>query len=180
MTGSKLCTLEDIQDNALESNLLYEENFGASRRVRLNELETVLIGVKGDKQAINEMISKLDYLSKNEVNPGYKSYYSDRLSRLQGKACTIYVGGLTPVEVTENRDKIVDALNSCQTSLKYGILPGGGTSFIHALKLIEQLKLSNKDLNVGVNIFYHAIIVFYFFKHLEYFKASLYKLITTL
>jgi len=159
MTGAKLCTLEDIQDKAIDSNLLFEENFGASRRGKLNELETVLIGVKGDKQAINEMLYKLDYLSKNEAHPGYKSYYSDRLSRLQGKACTIYVGGLTPVEITENRDKIVDALNSCQTSLKSGILPGGGTSFIHALKLIEQVELSNKDLNVGVNVFYHAIIV---------------------
>lgn len=159
MAGAKLCNISDIQDNFIDSNLLFEENFGASRRGKLNELETVLIGVKGDKIAINEMLDKLNYLSKNETQPGYKSYYSDRLSRLQGKACTIYVGGLTPVEITENRDKVVDALNSCQTSLKTGILPGGGTSFIHALKLLENLKLSNKDLNVGVNIFYHAMIV---------------------
>ena len=159
MTGAKLCDIKDIQDIDAESNIMFEENFGACRRGKINELETILIGVKGDKLEIEDMLSRLNFNVDNETNPGYKGYYRDRLSRLQGKACTIYVGGITPVEVTENRDKIVDSLNSCQTSLEMGVLPGGGTSFIHGLKLIETLKLDNKDLNVGVNIFYQAIIV---------------------
>ena len=159
MTGAKLCEAQDLEDSELDSNLLFEENFGACRRLKVNELETVLMGVKGDKKEIEEMLSRLEYHSKNDNHPGYRSYYQERLSRLQGKACTIYVGGITPVEITENRDKIVDALNSCQTSLNMGICPGGGTAFIHGLKVIEELKFESRDLNVGVNVFYHAIIV---------------------
>jgi chaperonin GroEL len=158
MTGAKLCESQDLQDLDVESNILFEENFGACRRIRSNELETVLMGVKGDKNQIQDMLSRLEYYSKNENQPGYRSYYQERLSRLQGKSCTIYVGGITPVEITENRDKIVDALNSCQTSLQYGVLPGGGNAFIHGLKILEMLKYESKDLDVGLNIFYHAII----------------------
>lgn len=158
MTGAKLCESRDLEDIDVESNILFEENFGSCRRIRSNEMESVLMGVKGDKKQIQEMLSRLDYYSKNENQPGYRSYYQERLSRLQGKSCTIYVGGITPVEITENRDKIVDALNSCQTSLQYGVVSGGGNALIHGLKILEMLKYETKDLDVGLNIFYHAII----------------------
>ncbi len=159
MTGAKILTQKDLLDNDVESNLLYEENFGACRRIKLSESETILMGVKGDQVEIQNLYFKLESLSNNEKDPNYKQYYKDRLSRLRGKSCTIYVGGFTPVEITENRDKIVDALNSCQTSMESGVLPGGGTAFIHALKVLEKIQLENKDMNVGVNIFYHAIRV---------------------
>lgn len=158
MTGAKLCESRDLEDIDVESNILFEENFGSCRRIRSNEMESVLMGVKGDKKQIQEMLSRLDYYSKNENQPGYRSYYQERLSRLQGKSCTIYVGGITPVEITENRDKIVDALNSCQTSLQYGVVSGGGNALIHGLKILEMLKYETKDLDVGLNIFYHSII----------------------
>ena len=84
-------------------------------------------------------------------------YLSVKIGFGVGKMSIIYVGGVTPVEVAENRDKIVDALNSCQTSLETGILPGGGTSYIHGLKILEKLKFDNHNMNVGVNIFYQAL-----------------------
>ncbi len=158
MTGARLCESRDLDDLDVESNILFEENFGSCRRIRSNEFESVLMGVKGDKKQIQDMLSRLDFYSKNENQPGYRSYYQERLSRLQGKSCTIYVGGITPVEITENRDKIVDALNSCQTSLQNGVLSGGGNAFIHGLKILEMLKYETQDLDVGLNIFYHAII----------------------
>jgi chaperonin GroEL len=162
MTGAKILNQKDLLENDLENNILYEENFGACRRVKLSESETILMGVRGDQTQIQNMYDRLEFLSHNEKDPNFKQYYKDRLSRLRGKSCTIFVGGFTPVEVTENRDKIVDALNSCQTSMESGVLPGGGTSFIHALKVLEKSELENLDMNVGVNIFYHAIRVKFF------------------
>jgi len=139
------------------NDLLFEEKFGACRRLKADEVETILIGAKGDPSQIEDLYGKLEHMSRNESHPGYQHYYKDRLSRLQGKACTIYVGGITPVEVTENRDKIVDALNSCQTAMEFGILPGGGTAFIHALTVLEDSNVMKLD--VGANIFYQSVIV---------------------
>lgn len=159
MTGAKLCDLDDIQDAEFEKSLLFEDNFGATSKCRVSEFQTVLMGVKGDKQEIQNILYALEYKVKTEKNPGYKSYYQDRLSRLHGRSVSIQIGGITNVEIMENRDKIVDALNSCQTAIEAGILPGGGSSFAHGLKILEKIKLDNENLNVGVNLFYHAIIV---------------------
>jgi chaperonin GroEL len=46
------------------------------------------------------------------------------------------VGGFSDVEKGEQRDLIVDALNSAKAAMKYGVLPGGGVAMYHASKLI--------------------------------------------
>lgn len=169
MTGAKFCRLSDLDDDELENSLLIEDKFGSCRKCKLSEHETVLMGVKGDKSMIKDLVTELETKLEKETNEGYKSYYKQRINMLEGRASTIYVGGLTSSEISENRDKIVDALNSCQTGLEFGILPGAGTSFIHGLKHIEILRYVNNDVNAGVNIFYHAIIVYKIFnRHLEH------------
>jgi chaperonin GroEL len=82
---------------------------------------------------------------------------------MEGRNAVITVGGFTEVEIAENRDKIVDCLNSCKTALDEGIIPGGGACFIHALSSLENMKFDNIDMNVGVNIFRTSIIVFLHF-----------------
>ena len=37
----------------------------------------------------------------------------------------------------EQRDLIVDALNSAKGGIKNGVLPGGGVAMFHAAKLLE-------------------------------------------
>lgn len=157
MTGAKFCRLSDIKDSEIEDSLLIEDKFGSCRKCKISEHETVLMGVNGDHETIKDLISELEAKLSVEVNEGYKTYYKNRIHMLEGRASTIYIGGFTPAEVSENRDKIIDALNSCQTGLEFGILPGAGTSFIHSLKILEKIRFVNNDMNCGVNIFYHAI-----------------------
>jgi len=159
MTGAKFCKISDLNDNEIENSLLIEDKFGSCRKCRITQYETVLMGVKGDTTLIEDLIYELETKLAQEADEGYKNYYKNRINTLHGRASTIYIGGLTPSEVTENRDKIVDALNSCQTGLESGVLPGAGTSFIHGLKVLEKIRFQNDDVNAGVNIFYHAIIV---------------------
>lgn len=45
------------------------------------------------------------------------SFDKDRLSRLSGKMGVIMCGGFSQVEMYENREKIVDALNSTKSAL---------------------------------------------------------------
>jgi len=158
MTGAKFCRLSDINDSEIENSILIEDKFGSCRKCKLSENETVLMGVKGDHELIQDLIKELEAKLSKEANEGYKNYYKNRINMLQGRASTIYIGGLTPSEISETRDKIVDALNSCQTGLEFGILPSAGTCFIHGLKVLEKLRSVNYDINAGVNIFYHAII----------------------
>ena len=161
MTGSKLCSLEDIRDSEIKENIMIEELFGSCRKIRISEFECNLIGVQGEQNEIDNIRYGLEKRIKDEGEKNIKNYLQERLSRLQGRSCTIFVGGVTEAELSEERDKIVDCLNSCKTALETGILPGGGAAFAHGLKVLEELKFHNKDLNVGVNIFYKSIIVSY-------------------
>lgn len=68
----------------------------------------------------------------------------DRLARFNGKSAILYVGGGSEVEVHENRDKMVDSLNSTKNTLIHGILPGGGSALLHASKLLDFVELDNR------------------------------------
>lgn len=110
---------------------------------------------------------------KNEENKNIKEVLKKRLSNLEGKTSIIAVGGFTESEVGENRDKIVDCLNSCKSAMESGILPGGGTSFIHGIRILEErlqeykndekLFKENHRLNydsiVGISAFIEALKV---------------------
>lgn len=129
---------------------------------------------------MNNLKSKI----KNEENKNIKEVLKKRLSNLEGKTAIIAVGGITEAEVGENRDKIIDCLNSCKSAMESGILPGGGTSFIHGIRVLEkrlkeykeneQFFKDNHKINydsiIGISVFIEALKVFKFFKKFISFK----------
>lgn len=137
-----------------------------------------MTGTKGDKEDIKERLNILKAKIKSEENKNIKEVLKKRLSNLEGKTAIIAVGGITESEVGENRDKIVDCLNSCKSAMESGILPGGGTSFIHGIKVLEDRlkqykndenfftenhKKINYDCIVGMSVFIEALKVNYFY-----------------
>ena len=56
---------------------------------------------------------------------------------MQAKVAEIQIGGSTEVERGEERDVIVDALNSAKAAMESGVLPGGGVALYQASKLLE-------------------------------------------
>jgi len=132
-----------------------------------------LSGTKGEKDDIQKRLNVLRAKIKNEENKNLKEILQRRLSNLEGKTAIITVGGITEVEVGENRDKIVDCLNSCKSAIESGILPGGGTSFIHGIRVLEEILIKyknnedfilekcnkNYDYVIGINVFIEALKV---------------------
>jgi chaperonin GroEL len=104
----------------------------------LSDFETNLTGTKGDKYEIKERLDDLREKINKEENKNLKEVMKRRLSNLEGKTAIIAIGGLSEIEVAENRDKIIDCLNSCKSAIDNGILPGGGTSFIHVIKILQE------------------------------------------
>ena len=137
MTGATPVKLLDLK--SFENKIL-----GSATQCIITEFETVLVGCNGDKNQISKRLSDLKYQLKTCSNDKILSkLLKQRISRLEGKSAIITVGGFTEVEINENRDKIIDGLNTCKSALEEGILPGGGTAYIHALKVLENLYLQN-------------------------------------
>jgi chaperonin GroEL len=119
----------------------------------------MLVGPKGDKDEIKAKLVDLKNRIRLEDYKPIKERLQQRVNNIEGKTGIILIGGYTEAEISETRDKIVDCLNSCRSGISDGILPGGGTCFIHALRALETIKTDNNDINCGVKIFYEAIQV---------------------
>ena len=71
----------------------------------------------------------------------------------------IRVGGATEIEVKERKDRVEDAMNSTRAAVEEGIVPGGGSALLKAVKALDKVNPDNNDQRVGVEIVQRAIIV---------------------
>ena len=70
----------------------------------------------------------------------------------------IRVGAATEVEMKEKKDRVDDALQATKAAVEEGILPGGGTAFIHCIPTLEKLAESMTGCEkVGMEIVIKAI-----------------------
>ena len=61
------------------------------------------------------------------------------------------MGGGTEVKIGENRDLIVDALNTARSGMADGIISGGGSSLYHVSKLLPRLmQFKTEDERMGM------------------------------
>lgn len=89
-----------------------------------------------------------------------KGVHKERLARMKAKVAEIQIGGATEVEQGEERDVIVDALNSAKAAMEHGVLPGGGVALYQASKLLESglPKLASDPYEqIGVKILSEAL-----------------------
>lgn len=72
---------------------------------------------QGDKKAIEERYETIKQQIEDEPKQQLKGVHRERLARLQSKIAEIWVGGFSEVERGEERDLIVDALNSAKSAI---------------------------------------------------------------
>jgi chaperonin GroEL len=69
----------------------------------------------------------------------------------------IKVGGASEIEVKERKDRVDDALHATRAAVEEGIVPGGGTALLYAIKALEGLKGENDDQTRGIDIIRKAL-----------------------
>ena len=107
-----------------------------------------LFSVRKDRVA--ELEKTMENIQKDED----KEQYKRRISNLLSGIVTIEIGGNTEVEVKDKKLRVEDALNSVQSALEEGIVPGGGYSFLMAC--MEATKES-KVQTIGQQIVYESL-----------------------
>lgn len=107
-----------------------------------------LLKVRQDRVA--ELEKTMENIQKEED----KEQYKRRIANLLGGIITIEIGGNTEVEVKDKKLRVEDALNSVQSAIEEGIVPGGGYSFLMAC--MEAIKES-KVQTLGQQIVYESL-----------------------
>ena len=107
-----------------------------------------LLKVRQDR--VTELEKTMENIQKEED----KEQYKRRVANLLGGIVTIEIGGNTEVEVKDKKLRVEDALNSVQSAIEEGIVPGGGYSFLMAC--MESTKES-KVQTLGQQIVYESL-----------------------
>ena len=80
----------------------------------------------------------------------------ERLAKLAGGVAVIEVGAATETELKEKKLRIEDALSATKAGVEEGMVPGGGTAYINAMKALDNVNAQGDELT-GVNIIRRAL-----------------------
>jgi len=157
-TGAQMVS-EDLGLN-LDQNDFNERYLGFCKKATMTRDETILMEGGGSAIAIEERVQMIKDLVAVEDHEFNREKLVERLAKLSGGVAVIKVGGASEVEISEKKDRIVDALNATRAAVAEGILAGGGTALLIASRRLEALARDRSlvpDMRTGVNIVKNAI-----------------------
>jgi len=170
MTGGELVD----SDKGMKLDKFEKVWFGTCRLATITKEKTTIIDGGGEEEKINNRISEIQTQIHESKTPFEKEKLQERLARLVEGVSIIHVGGNSDSEIKEKKDRVEDALHATKAAISEGILPGGGTSLLHAQKKTNSdiFKETNKkygprsDVNLGAQLVLDACL-FPTFKLLE-------------
>jgi len=130
---------------------------GKAKKVVIEKENTTIVDGAGDKSEIEGRVNQIKAQIEETTSDYDREKLQERLAKLAGGVAVIRVGGATEVEVKEKKDRVDDALHATRAAVEEGILPGGGTALMRAVKALDSVETANHDQEVGVNIIRRAI-----------------------
>jgi chaperonin GroEL len=125
-------------------------DFGTCVSMEAGLNTTMFLGAKGNPQSIFERLEQLEAETKQTKDLNRIKILRTRINQLAGGCAVIKIGGYTPVEISEKRDRIEDAIEAAKSAKEKGILPGG------AFTLLFLAKKSLTSSNVGDKVMLRA------------------------
>ncbi|MCQ2329443.1 MAG: chaperonin GroEL [Paludibacteraceae bacterium] len=147
--------ISEEQGIKLESATI--EMLGTAERVTVTKDNTVIVNGAGEKQAIADRVNQIKAQIANTTSDYDREKLQERLAKLSGGVAVLYVGAASEVEMKEKKDRVDDALSATRAAIEEGIVPGGGVTYIRAIKDLEGLKGECDDEQTGIDIIRRAI-----------------------
>jgi chaperonin GroEL len=132
---------------------------GTAKRIHIDKDNTTIIDGAGKKKDIDGRVNQIRAQIEETTSDYDREKLQERLAKLAGGVAVIRVGGATEVEVKERKDRVEDAMNSTRAAVEEGIVPGGGSALLKAVKALDKVDPDNDDQRVGVEIVKKALVV---------------------
>ncbi|KAJ1605961.1 Hsp60 and GroEL-like chaperone (ATPase) [Cryptosporidium canis] len=148
-----------------------EKFLGKCKSISISKDETIITQGEGSPKKVKDLVSLLkSQIEENHQLSEYdKEKIQDRLARLTGGVALIKIGGYSDTEISELKDRFIDALNATKCAIEQGIVPGGGSALLWAsrnlaklysqspppgknLEISESNPIRNYDMAMGVKI----------------------------
>lgn len=132
---------------------------GKARLVRVDKENTTIIEGAGDAKGIKGRINQIKVQIDETTSDYDREKLQERMAKLSGGVAVINVGAPTEVELKEKKHRVEDALSATRAAVEEGIVPGGGITYIQAIKALEKEDLSSLEESekVGFQIVKRAL-----------------------
>ncbi|HJP23438.1 MAG TPA: chaperonin GroEL [Alphaproteobacteria bacterium] len=148
LTGGQVIS----EDLGIKLENVSMDMLGSAKRVSINKDDTVIVDGIGKKKDIQARCTQIRQQVEETSSDYDREKLQERLAKLAGGVAVIKVGGATEVEVKERKDRVDDALHSTRAAVEEGIVPGGGTALLYAVKALSKVSGENDDQTKGVDI----------------------------
>uniref|UniRef100_UPI0025F870E5 chaperonin GroEL n=1 Tax=uncultured Aeromicrobium sp. TaxID=337820 RepID=UPI0025F870E5 len=148
LTGATVVT----PDVGLKLDQVGLEVLGTARRVVVTKDATTIIDGGGQQSEVDARVQQIKAEIELTDSDWDREKLQERLAKLAGGVCVIRVGAATEVELKEKKHRIEDAVSATRAAIEEGIVPGGGSSLVHAVSVLEDDLGLSGDEAVGVRI----------------------------
>ncbi|HKS49427.1 MAG TPA: chaperonin GroEL [Amycolatopsis sp.] len=154
VTGAKVVSAEV----GLKLSEVGLDALGTARRIAVTKDTTTIVDGAGTKADIDARIAQIRKEIETTDSDWDREKLQERLAKLGGGVAVIKVGAATETELNERKHRIEDAVASTKAAVEEGIVPGGGSALVHAVKELTALEgeLSGEEA-IGVRIVRDAL-----------------------
>ena len=155
LTGGQVVS----EDLGIKLENISLDMLGTAKRVEISKDETTIVDGAGSADDIQNRCGQIRGQIEASTSDYDREKLQERLAKLAGGVAVIRVGGATEVEVKERKDRVDDAMNATRAAVEEGIVAGGGSALLHAVKSLDSVKskAANADQEVGIDIVRRAL-----------------------
>lgn len=129
---------------------------GRARQVKVTKEDTIIVDGYGETEEIQKRVAQIRVQIEDTTSDFDREKLQERLAKLAGGVAVIEVGAATETELKEMKLRIEDALSATRAAVEEGIVAGGGTAFINAVKALDNVQVDG-DESTGVSIIRRAL-----------------------
>ncbi len=154
LTGGEVIS-EELGLDLKETSVM---QLGRARQVKVQKENTIIVDGAADATEIKNRIMQIRSQLETTTSDFDREKLQERLAKMAGGVAVIKVGAATEIEMKEKKLRIEDALAATRAAVEEGIVAGGGTAFINAIKAVEELtKTLTGDEKTGAMIVLKAL-----------------------
>ncbi len=152
LTGGEVIT----EELGLKLENVETAQLGRARQVKAGKEETIIVGGAGKQADIQKRIAELRKQIEETESDYDREKLQERLGKMVGGVGVIKVGAASETELKEKKHRVEDALSTARAAVEEGVVSGGGTALVTAVRVLEKIKREG-DEGVGVDIIRRAI-----------------------
>jgi len=145
------------EDLGIKLDTLEVDKLGRAEKIIITKDDTTIVKGGGTKDAVAGRVNQIRRQIENTDSDYDREKLEERLAKLAGGVAKLSIGAATETELKEKKHRFEDALSATRAAVEEGIVPGGGSTIVHAASVLDALVGANADEQTGIDIVKRAL-----------------------